>query len=309
VLDFGTHYCRRPTGQKRRKSICRLPLGHPGRCASCPKQIFQGVPAAIEGKIRTGALHTRGNALPFFNRSFRWNRICLLPNEQLPPEFPHNGVIRQVDYVGQDPNQIKGVLGEDFFFWVGEDQEPQTHWEEGKHYLKVAHGDAKRNNRLAMGIPAMEFAPEDTCFQVLVHLVRLLFYMEDGPSRSKENWELLNYYIAKEGLLDEQNLKDFELPSKQRGLLDSDGKLICPLCRQRVYMKELEGAQGETPVDLFHIVPLRVGEINHRPDNTTWGHHRCNVSMRDHTLMETLQWMLDIVVANGLAVPQKFNGF
>lgn len=307
TYEVSVSYCGRAVSGigRRREGTCRLPQGHTGRCSAFPSEILQGIPTAVASKINTAARYTRGNELPFFNRSVRWNRICLLPGEDLPPDFPHRGVVRQINYSGRATVPSEWTLGKDYFLWLGDEDVPEPNWEKGKHYLQVKPGDHKRDNRIALGIPAKEFAPEDVCFQVLVHLARLVFYMIDAPDWSESNSKLLNYYIARERLLDENGLKDFPLPFGRNGLLDQDKKLICPLCLQRVSMSDLIGKQGETPVDLFHVRPLKVGEINHNPTNVTWGHHLCNVSSRDRSLQHTLLWMRDITVAYGLAIPRN----
>lgn len=53
-----------------------------------------------------------------------------------------------------------------------------------------------------------------------------------------------------------------------------------------------------TEVSLFHIHELRTGEFNHVPYNLGWGHHHCNVVVKDSGIEQTLQWMRDVIWRN-----------
>jgi len=63
-----------------------------------------------------------------------------------------------------------------------------------------------------------------------------------------------------------------------------------------------------TQINLFHIKELRYGAYNHRPYNLGWGHHHCNVVVKDSGIMETLAWMHRIVkinIENGHFTPEN----
>lgn len=116
----------------------------------------------------------------------------------------------------------------------------------------------------------------------------------------------------KENLLDENRLKS------QR-LVNSSGKTICPLCLEMLsssgFYSRLAQAEGRevhdltvTEINLFHIREVRYGEYNHRPYNLGWGHHHCNVVVKDAGINGTLDWMQDIIDRNtaaGLYDPSK----
>ena len=53
-----------------------------------------------------------------------------------------------------------------------------------------------------------------------------------------------------------------------------------------------------TELSLFDIRELRTGEFNHRPYNLGWGHHHCNVVVKDSGIFETLQWMREVLLDN-----------
>lgn len=92
-------------------------------------------------------------------------------------------------------------------------------------------------------------------------------------------------------------------------IIDQEGATICPLCLKRLsadgFFTRMEQAQGRvvpnqtvTQLNLFHIQELRVGVFNHRPYNIGWGHHHCNVVVKDSGIIETLKWMRDVIARN-----------
>lgn len=44
-----------------------------------------------------------------------------------------------------------------------------------------------------------------------------------------------------------------------------------------------------TELNLLHVEELRVGVLNHRPYNVGWGHHHCNVVVKDSGIAKTLE--------------------
>lgn len=96
-------------------------------------------------------------------------------------------------------------------------------------------------------------------------------------------------------------------------MLNAAGHTICPLCLEELtaqgFFNRMEQAEGRavldltiTQLNLFHIEELRLGEWNHRSYNLGWGHHHCNVVVKDSGITETLEWMrcvLDRNIAEG----------
>ena len=91
--------------------------------------------------------------------------------------------------------------------------------------------------------------------------------------------------------------------------LDKDGYTICPLCLKHISAKgfcaRIQQAEGRnvpdltvTEVSLFHIRELRTGEFNHKPYNLGWGHHHCNVVVKDAGIDATLEWMREVIARN-----------
>lgn len=87
---------------------------------------------------------------------------------------------------------------------------------------------------------------------------------------------------------------------------------VCPLCLQPLsgfgFFSRMAQALGRevhdltvTEINLFHIKELRYGQYNHRPYNLGWGHHHCNVVVKDSGIDETLMWMSSVLEKNRIA--------
>ena len=104
------------------------------------------------------------------------------------------------------------------------------------------------------------------------------------------------------GLLDLDKLR-------QCGTVNAGGVAVCPLCREELraagFFSRLQQAEGRlvhdltvTQINLFHVEELRIDTLNHRPYNLGWGHHHCNVVVRDAGIDDTLVWMDAVVERN-----------
>ncbi len=107
---------------------------------------------------------------------------------------------------------------------------------------------------------------------------------------------------AKNHLLNYQQLK-------QARIINNNHQTICPLCLDKLsakgFISRLMQAEGRevhdltvTEINLFHIQELRYGQYNHRPYNLGWGHHHCNVVVKDSGIDETLRWMSQVIERN-----------
>lgn len=105
-----------------------------------------------------------------------------------------------------------------------------------------------------------------------------------------------------QGLLDYNRLIDIRI-------LDREHQTICPLCLEKLsatgFLSKMMQAFGRdtpdttiTPINLFHLKELISNEYNHCPYNVGWGHHHCNVVIRDHGIEKTLVWMEDVIERN-----------
>ena len=109
-------------------------------------------------------------------------------------------------------------------------------------------------------------------------------------------------------LAQDRDLLDFDKLIGAR-ILNENHETVCPLCLERLsgfgFFNRLAQAEGRevpdltvTEINLFHIQELRYCEYNHRPYNLGWGHHHCNVVVKDSGIMPTLQWMKRIIKRN-----------
>jgi len=107
------------------------------------------------------------------------------------------------------------------------------------------------------------------------------------------------------GLLDYQELH-------RARIIDPNNHPMCPLCLERLsgsgFFSRLAQAEGRevpdltvTEINLFHIDELRYGVYNHKPYNLGWGHHHCNVVVKDSGIVQTLQWMKAVIYKNEAA--------
>jgi len=95
----------------------------------------------------------------------------------------------------------------------------------------------------------------------------------------------------------------------QKRIINEDNQSICPLCLSPLsangFLNRLAQAHGRdvpdltvTQINLFHIDELKTGEFNHRPYNLGWGHHHCNVVVKDSGIDDTLKWMSEVIKRN-----------
>ncbi len=163
------------------------------------------------------------------------------------------------------------------------------------------------------GIRVYEYSTQQNNNNCKLQLEVLFWSCKDIEELIKdaENPSALRNYIielkneAKEKGL--YNRKELE----QARIVDADGYTICPLCLQHIsaigFCRKIQQAEGRvvpdltvTEVSLFHIRELRTGEFNHRPYNLGWGHHHCNVVVKDSGIEPTLDWMRRVLIKNNI---------
>lgn len=178
---------------------------------------------------------------------------------------------------------------------------------------KILRGFTSSSNKGA-GIRAYEYASADTIHKCRYQL-EAMFWMchdsveiaaanemtlEDAKTRKAASLEM----CEKLGLLDTTRL------AKSR-MLNAKGHTVCPLCLEELsgtgFLSRMAQAEGRevsdltiTQVNLFHIEELRYGIYNHRPYNVGWGHHHCNVVVKDSGILETLEWMKAVIKRNAV---------
>ncbi len=176
---------------------------------------------------------------------------------------------------------------------------------------KLIQGFATTANKGA-GIRVYEYASDESIEACRVQLEALFWLCNDSAEVANENG--MTYHDAqsrKSGILliaDRQGLLDYSRLTSSR-ILNREYRTTCPLCLQELSSKEffsrLEQAEGRevldltvTQINLFHIEELRMGGFNHRPYNLGWGHHHCNVVVKDAGIMPTLRWMSEVIKRN-----------
>lgn len=100
---------------------------------------------------------------------------------------------------------------------------------------------------------------------------------------------------------------------RQNRIIDKDNNTICPLCLEKLsgygFFNRMPQAEGRevpdltvTEINLFHIDELKYGKYNHKPYNLGWGHHHCNVVVKDAGIQPTLDWLKSVLERNGMKV-------
>jgi hypothetical protein len=162
------------------------------------------------------------------------------------------------------------------------------------------------------GIRVFEYASKATIAKCRLQLEALFWLCVDSDkvvvSNGMKAEDAATRKAAILGQCKEDGLLDAEILSKVR-ILDAQQNTICPLCLEELsgqeFFNRMEQAEGRdvpdltvTQVNLFHIQELKTGILNHRPYNVGWGHHHCNVVVKDSGILKTLVWMRDVVERN-----------
>jgi hypothetical protein len=166
--------------------------------------------------------------------------------------------------------------------------------------------------RKGAGIRVYEYASAEMTSACRTQLEALVWLCADSEQVAVENGMSAEDAVARktstlakcrdDGFLDENRL----MASR---ILNRWGRTICPLCLEELssqgFFNRMEQAEGRetndltiTQLNLFHIEELRVGSLNHRPYNLGWGHHHCNVVVKDAGIIDTLEWMREVVGRN-----------
>jgi hypothetical protein len=139
------------------------------------------------------------------------------------------------------------------------------------------------------GIFAPEYSNEETNFLAKCVLAWLTITSYQSPYTTTQAAHL-RAILAAEGLAD--------FPTyESRGAL-RHGLTACPLCLRIIHYGQLhstinfqdevglenaatqvEGATRSTDVNLFHLIPLVYGSLQHTPSFVAWGHAHCNTRL------------------------------
>jgi hypothetical protein len=162
------------------------------------------------------------------------------------------------------------------------------------------------------GIRVYEYADDETIARCRTQLEALFWLCDDAfpvvtahgmtPEQAAERKALVLSEAGERGLLDIVRLQSARI-------LGTRGSPICPLCLEELsaagFFSRMEQAKGRevldltvTQVNLFHVEELRMGMFNHQPYNVGWGHHHCNVVVKDSGIKATLAWMRAVLDRN-----------
>jgi hypothetical protein len=192
----------------------------------------------------------------------------------------------------------------------------------GQYVARIAATTANNGEKISRGfnttgmkgagIRLFEYATTQSINECRVQL-EAIFWLCHDSLESVIEFDMLqidaverrDYCLAK---AQEYELLNFERLKEAR-MVNEQHQTICPLCLEPLssygFFKRLIQATGRevhdltvTEINLFHIKELRFGEYNHRAYNLGWGHHHCNVVVKDSGIDETLNWMEGVVARN-----------
>ena len=162
------------------------------------------------------------------------------------------------------------------------------------------------------GIRVYEYASSATTAECRLQLEALFWLCADSETVAVSNGMTPEDAASRRAAIfaqgKESGLLDTARLVKAR-ILNASGRTICPLCLEELsgqgFLNRMAQAEGRevtdltvTQLNLFHIAELRFGVLNHRPYNVGWGHHHCNVVVKDSGILETLEWMRQVLKRN-----------
>ena len=162
------------------------------------------------------------------------------------------------------------------------------------------------------GIRLYEYASSQTIKECRIQLEAIYWHCYDAIEAAIEfGMSREDAEKRKELCIEEANslgLLDYDKLHEKR-ILSKDKIKICPLCLKKLsgrgFYNRLAQAEGRevpdltvTEINLFHIDELKYGQYNHRQYNLGWGHHHCNVVVKDSGIYPTLKWMSEVVNDN-----------
>jgi hypothetical protein len=162
----------------------------------------------------------------------------------------------------------------------------------GHYVLRLPTAGANRPERSdgpPQGIFAPEYADEETNYLSKCSLAWLIVNTLDSPYRTRQAVHL-------KAILDKEELgklEDYEIKGAIRRHFTS-----CPLCLRVIKYEQLHnmvsfdeevglgnasmqivGATRSTEVNLYHLIPLVYGVLQHMPKYVAWGHATCNTRL------------------------------
>jgi BstXI-like restriction endonuclease len=249
-----------------------------------PTQYFGS--SRIDAELDENGLALRENALVFYETREQWFANTPLALGWKPAKRRFNPL--GGEYVARIPATTAAVHGEQII----------------RGFRETAMKGA--------GIRVYEYASTATNELCRLQLEALFWMCRDSNSVAISNGLTRADVTTRESaileLCRQHELLDFAR-LRQARIIDTSNHAICPLCLEELsaqgFFDRLAQAEGRevpdltvTQLNLFHIEELRMGVLNHRPYNVGWGHHHCNVVVKDSGIVETLRWMQSVLERN-----------
>ncbi|MEV0005173.1 restriction endonuclease [Micromonospora sp. NPDC050980] len=201
---------------------------------------------------------------------------------------------------------------------VAVDRRSQGVKDTGHYVLRLPNAGAGRPHTVAgppQGIFAPEYADVEVNYLCKLVLVWLIVHTRRSPYVTSQALHIRSI-LRNASLLDHQQ-QEFSGVTR-------NGLSCCPLCLRTLDYTQLhdtvsftaaagltnagmqvEGATRSTEVNLFHLVPLVYGELQHAPSAIGWGHANCNTLLgqrRCYSLgeLQDLDLKLGIVSEEGV---------
>ncbi len=268
------------------------------------------------GKLQRDAVCTRGRGgkAPFSNRNLRWHPLVVAATM---PSFAKE--IERIEIEGTGNLQtlnfiIKNSTGQDVWFPSDKVHEmPDRFVALPKHWMP--HVDTLRlwpdslwtqNSCVISALEACTWWDAVETYAILGTAIAVEFYGADVRDLHGKITKVLRGQAVDESIA----LPTVAFPTDMN-------ILQCPLCLKKVSdtlasfrksdppetwqpdwrtSKQREG--DDSSIQIMHVNPLVESEIRHKANNVRYGHRWCNVSMSDHSLGETLDFMTFVVQAH-----------
>lgn len=267
------------------------------------------------GKLQRDALCTRGitSKGPFSNRNLRWHPLIVAQNN-----VPYAKTINEIKIDGQGDSQtlvfVVDIGGKPKEYPADKVHElperfcvPYELWQPHIENLRFWNDTLwTRNSCVITAYEACNWGDAVESYAVLA-----LSVVCDAPYN-------LNYeeqYNKISDLLRNQTVDtSIVLPTNRfPSIAEKDNVIACPLCKQphssnaanqetrerperfNLSLSNKRGEGDDNSMQIMHISPLIESEMRHNASNVRFGHRWCNVSMTDHSIAETINFMNFIV--------------
>ncbi|HOV32176.1 MAG TPA: hypothetical protein PLX23_02280 [Candidatus Hydrogenedens sp.] len=269
------------------------------------------------GKIQRDAICTRGRQgkAPFSNRNLRWHPLIVAENK---PDFAKE--IERIEIEGEDESQIlifviKDKNGEEHKYPSDKVHEMRErfvalpkHWLPHVNILK--HWSDTLWTQNSCVIPALEACNWWDAVETYA-VLGIALAVDIYGANFDPLYEKIREILKEQNISDEISLPTNIFPMEKNDIIK------CPVCLLNIseglerFRKSERGTTwqpawrtskkeegDDSSIQIMHVNPLVESQIRHNAGNVRYGHRWCNVSMTDHSLDETLDFMEFIVHAH-----------